>query len=70
MKFKSFKIVQICLMIKIKILNKNLLYCNFILQPLFQSAQHFNEKRERFELVTEGSGSGFRIRIRIRMDPY
>jgi hypothetical protein len=48
-------------MIKIKFL-----YYNFILQPLFQSAQHFYEKREGSGtgsasgsvLVTKGSGCG------------
>jgi hypothetical protein len=39
MQFKSFKIVKLCLMIKTKFLFKN-----FILEPLFQSAQQFVRK--------------------------
>jgi hypothetical protein len=58
-------------MIKIKILNMKLLYCNFILEPLFQSAQQFNEKREGSELVTERSrclyGRPKNIQIQNRM---
>jgi hypothetical protein len=50
MKFKLLEIVKIYLMIKIKFLARKLLYYNYILQPLFQSTQHFDEK-------TEGSGS-------------
>ncbi len=42
----SFKIVKICLMIKIKLLASKCLHYNFILQPIFQSAQHFYEKRQ------------------------
>jgi hypothetical protein len=48
-KFESFKIVKVCLKIKIKFLTRKFWYYNFILQPLFKSAQHFNER--------EGSGS-------------
>jgi hypothetical protein len=65
MKFNSFKTVKICLMIKMKLYARKFLYLNFILQPLFQSAKHFYEKRE-------GSGCGFGmpkriIRIRTRI---
>jgi hypothetical protein len=42
----SFKIVKICLMIKIKLLASKCLHYNFILQPIFQSNQHFYEKRQ------------------------
>jgi hypothetical protein len=53
MKFKSAKIVKkICLVIKILYLARKFLYYNFILQPLFESAQHFYQKRK-------GSGAGF-----------
>ncbi len=57
-KFKNFKIGKICLMIKITFLARKILYWNFILQPLFQSAQHFYEKWEgsRSILVTNGFG--------------
>ncbi len=44
--FKSFKIVKIFLLIKNKIFSKKVVVFNFILQPLFQRAQHFYEKRE------------------------
>jgi hypothetical protein len=60
MKIKSFKIVKICLMVKIKILARKFVSSNFILQPLFQSAQHLYEKRKisgsGSVLVTNGSG--------------
>jgi hypothetical protein len=41
MKFKSFKIVKICVINKIKLLT--FLCLNFILHILFQFAQHFYE---------------------------
>jgi hypothetical protein len=45
---------------KIKFLATQFLFKNFILQPLFQPAQEFNEKREGSGsvLVTTGSGCG------------
>jgi len=54
----KLKIGKICLMIKITFLARKILYWNFILQPLFQSAQHFYEKWEgsRSILVTNGFG--------------
>jgi hypothetical protein len=61
MKFKSFKIVQISLMIKIKFSARKLLYENFILQPLFHYA-HFYE-------TGEGSGSGSII-VQTEPDAY
>jgi hypothetical protein len=79
MKFKNVNIAKICLTIKIKFLPRSFLYINFILQLLFQSAQHFNEKWEGSAsgsgsvLVTNGSGCGsgrpknIRIRIRLRI---
>ncbi len=78
MKFKSFKIVKICLLIKVKFLAKKFLYNNFILQPLFKSAQYFYQKGEGSGtetgagstsgsvLVTNGSGRPKNILIRIR----
>jgi hypothetical protein len=41
--------------LKNKFLARKFLYYNFILQPLFQSAKHFYEKRER---SGAGSASG------------
>jgi hypothetical protein len=58
-------------MIKIKFLAIKFLYENFILQPLFQSAQHFYEKKEGsgsasgFVLVTNGCGSERLKKVRI-----
>jgi hypothetical protein len=43
-KFKIIKIEKICLMIN-KFLARKCLFKNFILQALFQSAQHFHEKK-------------------------
>jgi len=62
---KSFRILKICLMIKIKFSSKKF----FV---LFQSAQQFNGKREESAsgsiLVTNGSGcgSGRSIKLWIR----
>jgi hypothetical protein len=60
MKFKSFRILKICLIIKINFLNKENLVLEFILQALFHSAQHLDEEREKSGsiLLTNGSGSG------------
>jgi hypothetical protein len=51
MKFKSFKVIKICLTIKIKIFSGNSYYQSLILQPFFQSTQHFYEKREGYGVV-------------------
>jgi hypothetical protein len=55
MKFKTLKIVKICLTIKNKFLAIHFLYKNFILRPLFQSTQHFSTKKEG---SVTGGGSG------------
>ncbi len=44
-------------MIKNKLLEKQILYYHFILQELFQSAQHIHMKKKR-----EGSGNQIQIR--------
>jgi hypothetical protein len=44
MTFKNFTISKLCLIIKIKLLEKHILYYHFILHALFQSAQHPQEK--------------------------
>ncbi len=62
--FKSFKIVKICLIIKVKFLAWK--YKKIILQQLFQSAQHFLEKREE---PGPGCGSGT-LYISVRNLPY
>ncbi len=49
---------------KIKFFSKKIFVLNFILQPLFQSAQHFYEKKEEsgsgsvIGIVTNRSGYG------------
>ncbi len=44
--FQNLQWILGCLMIKIEFLARKFLYWNFILQPLFQSAQNFYEKRQ------------------------
>ncbi len=51
-------------MIEIKFLARKFLYKNFILQPLFQSAQHFYQKRKG---SGAGSPSGSVLVIRMRI---
>ncbi len=66
MKFKSFKIVEICLMIKTKFLSRKFLVLNFILQPYFSPLDTFIRKGKDLEQDTggpktygsHGSGSG------------
>ncbi len=55
---KSIKIVRICLMIKIEFLARKFLCQNFILPPLFLSAQHISEKSEGNGSVLLINGSG------------
>jgi hypothetical protein len=61
MRFKSFKTVKICLLIKI---SKKILVLKFYFATIIsvQFTQHFYEKREGYGagsvLVTYGSGSG------------
>jgi len=68
---KALKLLKLCLMIEIKFLQENCCITNFILQPLFQSNQHFYEKRTRSRagsvLITNGSGCGSR-RLKIHTD--
>ncbi len=73
MKFKSFKIVKICLMINWNFLQENIFVFKFCFVTIIQSAQDFYEKKEGFKggsgsvLVTSrfGCGSGRPKNIRI-----
>ncbi len=47
MKFKKFKVVKNKFDEKNKIFSKKIFVLKLFLQPLFQSAQHFYEKRVR-----------------------
>jgi hypothetical protein len=60
MKFKSFNLVKICLMMKIKVLLKNIVL-KFYFASIISAAQHLYEKREGSGSkvpLTNRSGSG------------
>ncbi len=72
MKFKSFKTVKMCLMIQINFLAQKMFALKFIMQPIYQFAHHFYEKKEGSGSVRVtnrsgcGSGRPKNIWIRIR----
>jgi hypothetical protein len=55
--FKNFKIVKICLMIKIKYLTRKLFVLKFYFGTIIWSAQYFYENNQKME-GSYGSGSG------------